>query len=328
MLEIRRREFITLLGGAAASWPFAGRAQQRAMPVIGYLYLGPRATNLALPGFLKGLSETGFVEGRNVAIEYRFADGRSDHLPALAADLVHRGVAVIFASSNAAAVASKAATTTIPIVFWMGGDPVLLGLVASLNRPGGNVTGMSFLATDTAAKKLEVLHDLAPNATVMAALINPQNPAGEADARQAQDAARVLGLQLHVFYASNEGEIETAFANLIQQHVAALLIEGDPFFLLRLKQLVVLTARHAIPAIFNSRDFPDAGGLASYGAERLESSRHAGNYVGRILKGEKPADLPVQLSTKVELVINLVTAKAISLAIPPAILVRADQIIE
>ena len=326
MLEIRRREFVALLGGAAA-WPLAARAQQPAMPVIGFL--GTVESPKVIEAFRKGLGQTGYVEGRNVVIEYRWAESNVDQLTNSAADLVRRQVAVIATSaSTPAALAAKAATATIPVVFNIGGDPVQLGLVTSLNRPGGNATGMSFLASDTAAKMLEVLHDVVPNATVVAALVNPRNPIGEATARQAQEAARLLGLQLHVFYASNERELDGAFANLVRQHAEGLVIEGDAFFTLRLRQLVALTVRLAIPAIYQARDFPDAGGLMSFGADRFESSRLAGIYVGRILKGEKPADLPVQQSTKVELVINRVTAKAIGLDIPPMMLARADEIIE
>jgi putative tryptophan/tyrosine transport system substrate-binding protein len=329
---IRRREFITLLGGAAASslWPLAARAQQPALPVVGYLGFGSPATTAArgTAAFRKGLGEGGFVEGQNVAIEYRWTEA-VDRLPELAADLVRRQVAVIATSpSTAAGVAAKAATTTIPIVFNVGGDPVQLGLVTNLNRPGGNVTGMSFLSADVVAKNLQLLHEAAPNATIMAALVNPQNPIGEPNVRQAQEAARILGLQLHVFYASNEREVETAFINLVQQGTEALLIDGDPLFIIRQKQLVALTVRHALPAIYQGRDFPDAGGLMSYGADRYDAERQAGTYVGRILKGERPAGLPVQQSVKIELVINLVTAKAIGLTIPPTLIVRADEVIE
>jgi putative ABC transport system substrate-binding protein len=327
---IRRRDFITLVGGAAASWPLAARAQQRALPVIGFLGgVSPVVSAKTIEAFRKGLGEAGYVEGRNVMIEFRWAESSVDQLTNLAVDLVRRQVDVIATSaSTPAAVAAKGVTATIPIVFNIGGDPVQLGLVASLNRPGGNATGVSFLASDTVAKSLEVLHDVVPNATTVAALVNPQNPISQAIARQAQDAARVLGLQLHVFYASNERELETAFASLRQQYAEGLLIGGDVFFTRRLKELVALTVRHAIPAIYQGRDFPDAGGLMSYAADRFDSSRLAGVYVGRILKGEKPADLPVQQSTKVELVINLVTAKAIGLAIPPTMLARADEVIE
>jgi putative ABC transport system substrate-binding protein len=326
-MTVGRREFVTLLGGAAA-WPIPARAQQPAVPVVGFLGVSPETSAKSIEAFRKGLGETG-VEGRNVVIEYRWGGSNVDQLTNLAADLVHHQVAVIATTaSTPAAVAAKAATVTIPIVFNIGGDPIQLGLVTSLNRPGGNATGMTFLASDTAAKMLEVLHDVVPNATVIAALVNPRNPIGEATARQAQEAARILGLQLQVFYATNERELDEAFASLIQQHAEGLLIGGDPFFTFRLKQLVALTVRHAIPAITQGRDFPDSGGLMSYGADRWDSSRLVGNYVGRILKGEKPADLPVQQSAKLELVLNLVTAKAISLAIPPMMLARADEVIE
>jgi putative ABC transport system substrate-binding protein len=331
MLGIRRREFISLLGGAAAAWPLTATAQQQtALPVIGYLGTASTESQTKhIAALRKGLSETGYVEGRSVIIEYRFEEEKSDRLADSAADLVRRRVAVIFAVSNSSAVAAKAATATIPIVFNIGGDPVQLGLVASLNRPGGNATGMSYLATDTVAKKkLEVLHDALPNATIMAALVNPLNPTGEADAWQAQEAAGVLGLQLHLLNASNERELDTAFTTLLERRAEALLIEGDPFFSTRLKQLVALTVRHAIPAIYQGREFPDAGGLMSYGADRYDSSRLAGICIGRILNGEKPAGLPVQQSTKAELVINLVTAKALGLDVPATVLARADEVIE
>jgi putative ABC transport system substrate-binding protein len=274
------------------------------------------------------LSEAGYVEGQNVTIEYRWAEGQADRLPALAADLVRRRVAVIATLANVATVAAKAATTTVPIVFTIGGDPVTMGLVDSLNRPGGNITGVSFLSSAVMAKMLEVLHEVAPNTAVIAALVNPANPQAEADTGEAQEAARFLGLQVHVLNARNESDIDTAFATLVQRHAGALLIEGDGLFVTRMKQLVVLTARHATPAIYQGRDFPDAGGLMSYGASRANALRVAGVYAGRILKGEKPADLPVQQSTKVELIINLTTAKALGITVPISLLGRADEVIE
>jgi putative ABC transport system substrate-binding protein len=300
------------------------------MPVIGYLSAESfEAEAPALAGFRKGLSETGYVEGQNVTIEFRRAEGRADRLPALAADLVRRRVTVIAALANIAAVAASIATTTIPIVFTIGGDPVKIGLVGSFNRPSGNITGVSFLSSAVMAKMLEVLHVVVPSMAVIAVLVNPDNPQSEADTKDAQDAARVLGMQLHVLNARTEGDINTAFETLVQRNVGGLLIEGDPFFgTAAMKQLVALTARHAIPAIYQGRELPDAGGLMSYGASRTEALRLAGGYAGRILKGEKPADLPVQQSTKIELIINLKTAKALDITVPPSLLVSADELIE
>jgi putative tryptophan/tyrosine transport system substrate-binding protein len=326
---MRRREFITLLGGAAAAWPVAVRAQQAAMPVVAFLHAASLETEVrGLAEFRRGLSEIGYVEGQNVMIEYRSAEGQADRLPALAADLVRRRVAVIATMANNAAVAAKASTTTIPIVFTVGGDPTKMGLVDSLNPPGGNITGVSFLSSDIVAKMLEALHELMPKAARIAALVNPTNQNAEADTKEAEAAARILGLELQVLNASNRHEIDDAFALLVERRAAALLIEGDPFFVGRMKQLVVLTARHAIPAIFQGRDFPDAGGLMSYGANRSDALRVAGGYTGRILKGAKPADLPVQLATKLELVVNLNTAKVLGLDVPPTLLARADEVIE
>jgi putative tryptophan/tyrosine transport system substrate-binding protein len=325
---MKRREFITLLGGAAAAWPLTARAQQAGLPEIGYLSAESfEASGLA--AFRKGLSETGYVERQNVTIEFRWAEGQADRLPALAADLVRRRVAVIAALANIAAVVAKTTTTTIPIVFAVGGDPVKIGLVGSLNRPSGNITGVSFLSSAVMAKMLEVLHAVVPNTAVIAALVNPDNPQSEADTRDAQHAARLLGMQLQVLSARTEGDINKAFETLVQRNAGGLLIEGDPFFgVSRLKQLVVLTARHSIPAIFQGREFADAGGLMSYGASRTDALRLSGVYAGRILKGEKPADLPVQQSTKVELIINLATAKALGLTVPDTLLARADEVIE
>jgi putative ABC transport system substrate-binding protein len=326
---VKRREFITLLGGAAATWPLAARAQQPAIPVIGFLHAASLETEVrGLAEFRKGLSEIGYVEGQNVMIVYRSAEGQADRLPALAADMVQRRVAVVVTVANNAAVAAKATTTTIPIVFTVGGDPIKMGLVDSLNRPGGNITGVSFLSSDIIAKMLEALHELMPKAARIAALVNPTNQNAAADTKEAEAAARTLGLELQVLNASNGREIDDAFALLVERRAAALLIEGDPFFIGRMKQLVVLTARHAIPAIYQGRDFPDAGGLISYGANRSDALRLAGGYTGRILKGERPVDLPVQLATKLELVVNLNTAKALGLEIPPTLLARADEVIE
>jgi putative tryptophan/tyrosine transport system substrate-binding protein len=327
MSGMGRREFVALLGSAIAC-PIAARAQQQSvMPVIGYLS-AERFETSGLAAFRKGLSETGYVEGQNVTIEFRWAEGQADRLPALAADLVGRRVAVIAALSNIAAVAARATTTTIPIIFTIGGDPVKIGLIGSLNRPSGNITGVSFLSSAVMAKMLEVLHAVVPNTAVISALVNPDNPQSEADTREAQDAARILGMQLQVLRARTEGDINKAFETLLQRNAGGLLIEGDPFFFSRLKQLVVLTARHAIPAIYQGREFPDAGGLMSYGASRTDALRLSGIYTGRILKGEKPADLAVQQSTKVELIINLGTAKALGIDVPPTLLARADEVIE
>jgi putative ABC transport system substrate-binding protein len=327
--RMNRRGFIAGLGSSAA-WPMVARAEQAAVPVIGYLSAESfDAEASASAGFRKGLSETGYVEGQNVTIEFRRAEGHADRLPALAADLVRRRVNVIAALANVAAVAAREATTSIPIVFTIGGDPVKIGLVGSLNRPSGNITGVSFLSSAVMAKMLEVLHAVVPNIAVIAALVNPDNPQSEADMRDAQDAARVLGMQLRVVTARTEGDINTAFEILVHHNARGLLIEGDPFFgTAAMKQLVTLTMRHAIPAIYQGRELPGAGGLMSYGASRTEALRLAGVYAGRILKGEKPADLPVQQATKVELVINLKTAKSLGLTIPPSLLARADEVFE
>ena len=282
-----------------------------------------------LAAFLKGLSETGYVDGRNVAIEYRWAEGRNDRLPAMAADLVHRQVAVIAATTTPAALAAKAATTTIPIVFETGGDPVKLGLVASLNRPGGNVTGVTQTNVEIAPKRLQLLHELLPTARVMALLVNPADPAlAETYTKEVQAAARTLGLELHVLNASTERDFDGVFAKLIQLRAGGLVIGPDPFFTSRTEQLAALTVRHAVPAVFQYREFAVAGGLLSYGADITDAYRLAGIYTGRILKGDKPADLPVQQATKVELYINLKTAKALGLNVPNTLIGRADEVIE
>jgi putative ABC transport system substrate-binding protein len=326
---VKRRDFITLIGGAAAAWPLAARGQQPGLPVVGHLRTGSRAS---LPwreaAFRDGLSSMGFVEGRTVAIDYQYAENQTDRLPALAADLVRRQVAVIYAGENAPALAAKAATATIPIVFRIGADPIQLGLVTSLNRPGGNVTGVTFLSTATGAIRLQMLHEAVPSATVVGLLVNPVNPNAEPDTREAQDAAHKLGLELHVVGANSAQEIDTAFASLIERRVQALVVDGDSFLAGRRQQLATLTARHAMPAISAQRDFPDIGGLMSYGASNVDADRLGGVYVGRILKGDKPADLPVQQSVKVELVINLITAKALGLNLPLTLLGRADEVIE
>jgi putative tryptophan/tyrosine transport system substrate-binding protein len=330
MLDLRRREFITLLGATACAWPLAARAQQPAMPVIGYLGAqSPAAFASRIAAFRQGLGETGYVEGRNVAIEFRWAQGRHDRLPGLAADLVARQVAVIVAPGGApAAIAAKSATTSIPIVFEMGADPIAIGLVASLNRPGGNLTGVSSLNVEVTPKRLEILHEAIPTGEVVAVLLNPTSPTADSQLKQLQEAARTLALQLHILHASTEGEFDKAFATLRQLRPKGLIVASDTFFATHSEQLAALTARHAMPAIHQSRDFALAGGLMSYGGSFAESHRQAGVYTGRILKGDKPADLPVQQVTKVELLINLKTAKTLGVTFPLALSGRADQVIE
>jgi putative tryptophan/tyrosine transport system substrate-binding protein len=323
---MRRWHFIAGLS-ASAAWPLGARAQQPALPVIGYLS-GGRANPDFAGGFRSGLAETGFVEGRNVAIEYRPSDYQYDRLPGLVADLIGRKVAVIAASGAAPAVAAKAATSTIPIVFFMGEDPVALGLVATFNRPGGNVTGVAFLSSTVVAKRLEQLHELVPRATVIAALVNPKNPNAEISTKDAQGAARRLGLQIHILSASSADELDTAFARLGQLKAGALLIAPDGVFIVNANQIAVLAARYGIPASHEFRTFPEAGGLLSYGASARDGSRLAGVYVGRILKGEKPADLPVIQPTQFELVINLKTARALGITVPETLLATADEVIQ
>jgi putative tryptophan/tyrosine transport system substrate-binding protein len=326
---MRRREFITILGSAAA-WPLAARAQQPAMPVIGFLGAptpAPYARYVA--AIHQGLKEAGYVEGQNVRFEYRWAEGHYDKLPALAAELVGQHVAVIVPIGGAPpTVAAKDATTTIPIVFNTGADPVKSGFVASLNRPGGNATGVAMLNAELQAKRFELLHELVPNAGLIAVLVNPTNPEAEIQVQDVQRAARTISQRVLILHASTERELSMAFATLVQEGADALLVSGDPFFTSQPILFVVLTARHAIPAIYPWRSHVDAGGLMSYGASLLDSYRQAGVYTGRILKGEKPTDLPILQPTKLELIVNLKTAMALGINVPATVLARADEVIE
>ncbi len=327
--HLKRREFITLLGSAAALWPLTARAQQ-AVPVVGVLSAEwPNLISDRLRAFHDGLRETGYVEGRNLAIEYRWAEGRNDRLPALAAELVRRQVTVIVATSTPAVLAARIATTTIPIVFFVAADPVKLGLVTSLSRPEGNLTGVVTLNVEVAAKRLQLLHELVPTATIVALLVNPSNTAlAETITKELEAAARTLGVQLHVLHASSERELDTAFATLVQLRAGALVIGADALFNSRSEQLAELTIRHRVPAIYQFREFVSTGGLMAYGSTVLDTYRPLGVYTGRILKGEKPAELPVQQATKVELVINMKTAKALGLTVPLPLIGRVDEVIE
>ena len=327
---MRRRNVLSLLGGVAVSWPMGAGAQQPAMPLIGFLG-SPSAVEWTqfTVAFRQGLRETGYIEGQNAAIEYRWADGQYERLPELAADLINRQVVVIFAAGSVApALAAKAATATIPIVFVNGADPIQFGLVGSLNRPGGNITGISFLTGDLGAKRLGLLHELLPNVTAVALLVKSDNPNAASVVRDARDAARLLGLEFNSLSARSAQDIDTAFASLVQQQIGALLVSADPFFTSRSDQFVGLAARHRVPTIYYAREFVAAGGLMSYGTSIRDAYRQAGVYAGKILKGEKPTDLPVIQSARFDLVINLNTAKALGLTFPPGLLAIADEVIE
>jgi len=327
---MKRRQFIALVGGAAAVWPFPVCAQQSAMPVVGWLNLQPLSTSRnLLEGFRKGLGEAGFVEGKNVMIELRPGDGKRARLPALADDLVRRGVAAIMAGSPPAALAAKRATQTIPIVFTSGADPVKIGLVSSYNRPGGNVTGVHIQFSQLVGKRLTLLHEAVPQISRIAVVVNPANSSdAEPSVKNATEAARALGLDTQVFTARTIGEIDAAFVALVRWRAGAVLVGPDPFFASRLAQFATLAARHLLPTSVFTRRGAEAGGLMSYGPDNPDNYRLAGGYVGRILKGDKPADLPVQQPTKFKMVINLKTAKALGITLPPSILLRADEVIE
>jgi putative ABC transport system substrate-binding protein len=327
--QLKRREFVTLLGGAVTAWPLAARAQQQLMPVIGFLNQGlAKPTAYLAAAFRKGLNELGYVEGQNLAIEYRWAEGDYTQLPALAADLVNRKVAGLAVAFLPAALAAKAVTSTIPICFVTGVDPVKEGLVASLNQPGGNVTGVAFLASVLGAKRLGLLHDLLPTADVFAVLVNPGNPSAEVVSEDIKGAARTLGKQVLVFGASTQHELEAQLAALVQRRVAALIVAPDAFFDSQRDRIVTVVADHAIPTMYERRETALAGGLMSYGANVADAFHQAGIYTGRILKGERPVDLPVLQPTRLEFVINLTTAKALGLTIPPGLLAIADEVIE
>ena len=324
---MRRRDFFRIIAGSAAAWPLIARAQQSTMPVIGFLSTSS-ADASRIAAFRQGLAQAGYVEGQNVTIEYRWAEDRSERLPSLAADLVHRQVAVIAAPTTPAALAAKAATTTIPIVFTSIGDPVQLHLVTSLSRPGGNVTGVTQTNVEITPKRLQLLHELVPAASIMGLLVNPTNPFVETETKELQVAARSLGLELHVLNASTERDFDGVFAELVQLQAGGLVITGDALFNTWTEQLAALALRHAVPTVYQSRKFATAGGLLSYGTDFTETYRLAGNYTGRVLKGDKPADLPVQQATKVEFYINLKTAKALGVSIPLPLSGRANELME
>ena len=326
---MQRRDFITLLGGAAVAWPLAARAQQAAMPMIGFLTTRSADDSTAnVAAFRQGLAQTGFVEGSNVAIAYRWADGHYDRLPGLVAELVRHPVATIAVGGTPASLAAKAATTTIPIVFEVGVDPVKVSLVASLARPGGNVTGVSFFFNVLASKQVEILHELVRTATTIGFLVNPNFPTTEADTRDVQAAARALGQKLIVINASSVSDFNPAFTTMIQERIAGLLVQSEPLFNGHPEQLAALTARHALPTVYPLREFTEAGGLLSYGSSMTDAWRKVGIYTGMILKGEKPAEMPVQQAVKVEMVVNLKTAKALGITVPPTLLAQADEVIE
>jgi putative tryptophan/tyrosine transport system substrate-binding protein len=326
---MRRREFLTILGGGAAAWPIAAHAQQ-VMPVIGFLNSASRDGYAPfLAAYLRGLKETGYVEGQNVGIEYRWAEGQYDRLPALISDLVRHQVAVLAATSTLAALAAKAATLAVPVVFTTSGDPVKLGLVDNLSRPGGNITGATQMGVEMGPKRLELLHELLPAATIMALLVNPANPVAETLSREMELAGRAFGLQIHVLKASTDDELVTAFAGLSRLRINGLVIaSGDAFFVGRAEQLAELAVRHGVPTIFQNREFAAAGGLISYGGANKDSYHTAGVYTGRILRGERPGNLPVQQVTKVEMIVNLKAAKALGVNVPLTLLGRADEVIE
>ncbi len=329
-IGIGRRQFISVLGGAAAAWPLTARAQSGPMPVVGFLGgLSPAVVARPVSAFLAALKESGYIDGQNVAIEYRWAEGQYDRLPALAADLVGRQVTVIVAlGGDPAALAAKNATPTIPIIFLLGGDPVKLGVVASLSRPGGNATGVNFFLAEMEAKRLDLLHELVPTATKLAVLANPKTASAGAQLSDVRSAGRALGQNIEVFNASNEADIDTAFEIIAQNKIGGLLLSADPFFNNQREQILALAARYAIPTVYFFREFPASGGLLSYGTSITDAYRQVGLYVGLILKGAKPADLPVMQPTKFELVINLKTAKTLGVTVPQALLVAADEVIE
>jgi putative ABC transport system substrate-binding protein len=328
-MAMRRRDFITLLGAATGAWPFAARAQQTAMPVVGFLASPSRTfADFVLPGFRQGLKDNGYVEGENVAIEYRWAENQTDRLPALAADLVRRRVALIVAAAPEAALAAKAATTTIPIIFGVGDDPVKIDLVTSLARPGGNLTGINFFSSELAAKRMELLHEMVPTAASVAVLADPTFTLTESQVRDAKTAARAMGLQVQVLSASTSRETNSAFANFVRERPDVLYVGPSPFFISRRVQLTQLAARHAVPAIYSVRQYTEVGGLMSYGTSQTDAWHQMGVYTGHILKGAKPADLPVIQSTKFELIINAETARMLGLTVPDKLLSLADEVIE